>query len=337
MPPILQNLSISQALPAYMKALAEKDPAANLLLCYGEEEYLHRHVMRTIQRQPRENYTFRWGMFAELAPSAQALCQAPSLFATRQVSFFQQCQLQQGGIQKLLQELPPLAKIQHPCIFSYVKDKLPAALLKACQQAGVWIMNGAPLSATALPEFVAQKARDHGITLTASAISHLIQCTGNALSTLEHAIEQLSVLGLPNPLTPDVIARYIAPTKEERFFLLEQLLLQGKFPQAHLFLQDQLAKGESAVLLNSLLIKHCRTALLCKSLQQKSQPLPASTLRLPPFVLQSYNRYVQHKPMWMLTKAFFLTQETDMALKSSRLPHDLLLAQIVETLSSAAR
>ena len=333
MPPVPQNTSISAALPAYVRALAEKDPAANLVVCYGEEEYLHRQVLRAVQKQAAENkYLFRWGMFAELAPSAQALCQAPSLFATRQITFFQQCQTQQAGLQKLLQEFPPLSQVHQPCIFSYVKDKLPAAILKACQKAGAWIMHGAPLSPMALSEFAAKKAHDQGIPLTSAALSQLLQRTGNSLATLDHALEQLAVLDLPTPITPAQVAKYIASTREEPFFLLEQLLLQSKFAQAQLFLQAQLAKGESAVLLNSLLSKHCRTALLCKSLQKKSQPLPTSTLRMPPFVLQSYNRYVQHKPMWILTKAFLLTQETDLALKSTRLPHDLLLTRIVDTL-----
>ena len=333
MSPVSSTTHISKALPAYVQALAKKEPAANILICYGEEEYLHRQVLRTLQKQAGENqYLFRWGMFAELAPSAQTLCQSPSLFATRQITFFQQCQTQQAGLQRLLQELPDVAKIHHPCIFSYVKDKLPATLLKICQKMGAWVLHGGPLSPPALAEFAAQKACDHGITLSAPAIARLLLLTGNSLSTIDHAIEQLAVLDLPAPLTPEHVTQYIAPTREASFFQLEQLLLQDKFSQAHLFLQERLARGESAVLLNSLLIKHCRTALLCKSLQTKQQPMPTSALRMPSFVLQNYHRYVHHKPMARLTQAFLLTQETDLALKSTRLPQDLLLARSIDTL-----
>jgi DNA polymerase III delta subunit len=323
----MSSLHITKTLDTYLKALAAKDSKASVLVCYGEEEYFHRNLRRALQGFCKQaGFDFQWGAFTELAEGLTAHTQATSLFAPRRITCLQQMhQAQNATVQRMLQRLAAEPPLQNPYVLTYGKATLPAELLKTCKKASFWLMECSPLPAASIPTWISQEALHRGMDLPPASVHRLHQGLGNHISQLDDALSQLSLLD--KPLTPDVIAQYVRPTKEESLFYLDQLLLTQQIPQAHLFISTLLERGESVVLLNSLFAKHCRTALLCK--RGHTQP---GKLRLPPFVVQSYTRYVRNKSERCFLETLRLCQQTDMAIKSSKMPHDLLLSRLIESL-----
>jgi DNA polymerase-3 subunit delta len=174
-----------------------------------------------------------------------------------------------------------------------------------------------------LPMLAASLAKEEGKVLGAAEARLLIDLVGTDLLTLKNQISLLSLfVGERRSVTAEDIQKLFLETADKEVFALTRALSEGDQAQAFTLLRHLLHQGEAPIKLLALLTRHYRLVFKAKLLLKKGQGshAMASSLKLPPFVVEQYLDQAQTLPWKKAIKIFQELFRTDRALKSSPLP-----------------
>jgi len=204
-------------------------------------------------------------------------------------------------------------------------------LLKAAEQHGKAIQSTLPKGAV-LEKWINSRVKNIGARIAPDATSLLANFVGNNLRLLANEIDKLALyVGEEGTITIPDIRLLCAQAQEARIFDLTDALALRNQKQALNILHDLLSDGEPPLRLISTITGQVRSLLLVKELAQKGMRAPqiASTLGMPPFVVDKAIRQVKNFKPAQLENTYRDLLATDAALKRSRLTPEMALDLLV--------
>jgi DNA polymerase-3 subunit delta len=143
-------------------------------------------------------------------------------------------------------------------------------------------------------------------------------------------------VGEAKRITEDDVAACVAHTRARSIFDLANAVGQGDRQTALRIARQMLADRESPLRLCAMLARHIRQLATARELDEKrmGEVEIASELGIPPFFVQETLRQARRWTPRALRAAFELLYEADKSLKSSRLPDELVVEQLVARLAA---
>ncbi len=210
-------------------------------------------------------------------------------------------------------------------------------LLKAAEQAGTVIHSVLPSKGAAIKNWIIQRAKNSGVTITPEAATLLADFIGNQLRLLANEIDKLATyVGTGATITAEDVRLLSAQVQEARIFDLTDAMAQRNRKQALDILHDLLADGEPPLKLISTITTQVRSLLLVKELSQQGMrgAQIASTIGIAPFVADKALRQVGKFTPAQLESAYRQLLATDAALKRSRMTPEMALDLLVVNFGS---
>jgi DNA polymerase-3 subunit delta len=187
-----------------------------------------------------------------------------------------------------------------------------------------------------LPGWVQERARRAGYSLQQEAAVLLAELIGGELGVLAVSLDKIALYaGAGEGITADHVAEVVAATRVSSIFELTDALGKRDWAQASLLMRNIVGGGQSALLVLAMLVRQLRLILQAKLWQGRASDL-APTLGVRPFVADTLVAQARRYTEAELYRALRLAARTDARLKSSRLPHEVLLdALLMEFLGEA--
>lgn len=181
-------------------------------------------------------------------------------------------------------------------------------------------------------------AKRQSLPLSDSAIQCLLELGGADFYKIENEIQKLAFLfaAHPTPLQADDISEHLGAIRAEHVFKLTEYLIAGQKQKATFLIEDLLQRQESPLAILGILAKHCRNHLKYQDLKTEGQSSHqiSSSIKIPSFLLSSYERYSKSTHRHHLLSALKLCQRADIQFKtSSQLPAIHVLSPIISQLS----
>jgi DNA polymerase III delta subunit len=213
----------------------------------------------------------------------------------------------------------------HLCIVMKA-DKALDTLLKEVKKINGFILHAvepAPFEFNTYIDYVAKRA---GVSFAPDAKNMLVENLGKNVGLLDNEIQRLASIfdGRTAPLRSGDIAPYLGLLKEDFAITVRNYLLAGKNGKAHAIVADLLARGESGLAILGILAKHSRTAI------KFAKSTPAD---VPGYLVSNYRNYFNRVGIAKLKQALNLCINGDRLLKSKRVSEELVLSQVVDSLS----
>ncbi|MFL5626065.1 MAG: DNA polymerase III subunit delta [Ktedonobacteraceae bacterium] len=210
-------------------------------------------------------------------------------------------------------------------------------LLKAAEQSGTVIHSVLPSKGAATRNWIIQRTKNIGVTITPEAATLLADFIGNQLRLLANEIDKLATyVGTGATITAEDVRLLSAQVQEARIFELTDAMAQRNRKQALDILHDLLADGEPPLKLISTITTQLRSLLLVKELSQQGMrgAQIASTIGIAPFVADKALRQVGKFTPAQLESAYRQLLATDAALKRSRMTPEMALDLLVVNFGS---
>jgi DNA polymerase-3 subunit delta len=201
--------------------------------------------------------------------------------------------------------------------------------LKKASRAGekIYYPEYAPLSSQEKSAWIAKKLSEAGKNIEPQALQLLANSSINSFQTgLE--INKLAYSPI-NPLTKDAIYDLCLLPDTETIFNLTEAIAQKNCRRAFELLNRQLEKGAEPLYLLSMIAREIKILVKIKSAGATEAHNMAETVREHPFVVQKSASAAAGFTMEQLTHLYDQIQKTDYAIKSSRMPSDILLTKLV--------
>jgi DNA polymerase III delta subunit len=188
-----------------------------------------------------------------------------------------------------------------------------------------------------IPQYVGGVAKKYGLNLTNDAKNLVVECLGKELSVLDNEIKRLALIfpASQTILNSRDIAPYLNFLKEDLGSKLRNLILQHSYSHAQALIFSLLRRGESGLALLGMLAKHCRSSLKVSYLLRQGYTYKeiATKTQLQSYQIAGYAKYMESSSKAKLTAALKLCTEADSALKSSRVSEEVVLGQILASMS----
>ena len=189
-----------------------------------------------------------------------------------------------------------------------------------------------------VPQVIQAFAAGFGLNLDAEARQTMIEANGNDLIKHRHELNKIALLQGEKKgiLTKEDIAPLLGLLRQDDSFQLDRLLIQRQWPEAHALADALIARGEKALGIVAILANHCRNVIRIEAaLTSGCSPSNLHTeVRLPPFMLKAYIPFATRADIPRYIQALRLCQKADMALKSTPVSESLLVAQVIEALTT---
>ena len=170
-----------------------------------------------------------------------------------------------------------------------------------------------------LPQFIRDRAKDSGLTITGPALKLFCRRVGNNLAEIVGEMGKLaSYVGESAYIEEDDVAAVVSDTKVESVFALTDALGNGQRAEALRLLGRLLDDGQPPLVILSMLVRHFRQLWKARELltQGVSQKDLAQRIKVNPYFLGGLLTQARQCPEDRLRRAFPLFLAADMALKS---------------------
>ncbi len=175
-----------------------------------------------------------------------------------------------------------------------------------------------------LASFVVSFAQEEGKRMSPLLARKLIEFVGDDLLGLQNQVKLLSTyVGKKNEIELGDIETLFAESADKDIFALTQLILQNEKAKTFCLLRQLLNQGEVPLIIFSLLARHYRGLLKIKLLERRKLASfeIAQHLKLPAFVIEKNIPQARQISWKKLIQIYQDLSKTDLALKSSPLPH----------------
>ncbi len=206
-------------------------------------------------------------------------------------------------------------------------------LLKAAEKCGKVIQSTVP-KGNALESWITKRAKGLHVKIAPDAVALLANFIGSNLRLLANELDKLATfVGPDGTIKEEHVRQLSAHVQEARIFDLTDALAQRNRKQALNILHDLLSDGEPPIKLIGTITSQVRSLILVKELAQKGMRSPqiASTVGMPPFVVEKAMRQVGNFSTAQLEGTYRQLMATDAALKRSRMTPELALDLLVVT------
>lgn len=185
-----------------------------------------------------------------------------------------------------------------------------------------------PLFDQDLRQWIQQRVAEFGQSITAEALSLLVELVGPDLIKLEQEIFKLSLRkGKGLEIEEEDIIALSENMREESPFALAQAVADSDLPKSFYLLYKNLRQGEPPLLLLSLIGRQMRLVgkakeLLAEGLSRKEIELK---LKILPAQAKDFWGQVEKNSLAKIIETWPILERTDREMKSSRLAKELLL------------
>lgn len=181
-----------------------------------------------------------------------------------------------------------------------------------------------PLTERQLPDFVKECAKNAQLSLTADAISQLIETVGADLGQLHQSIERVAhYVGLQGTAQPKDIEALVPNTRVQSVFKLVDALGANDIATSLRVLHTLLETKEPALRLLALVVRHVRQLWVLQDALARTPNLSyaqaAQVAGVPPFAVGKLMDQARRLSKLQVEKMHEHVYQTDRALKRSRL------------------
>jgi len=217
-------------------------------------------------------------------------------------------------------------------------DKLDGRgkLAKIAKKQGC-LIDAKPLRGGELRAFVRAEATARGHNIAPQAIETLLDAVGDDLAAIDDAIERLSLfVGAGQRIDPDAVMTCVTRIRVESIWSLVDAIGLRDRRKGIAAAQSLLADREPPLRLLAMVARQLRiVARMREALSEGLRPQEAAKQAgAPPFKASDLTASARQFTADTLGEAFALIAQTDMALKSSKRPPDVVLQEAVLELCS---
>ncbi|MDH3624516.1 MAG: DNA polymerase III subunit delta [Myxococcales bacterium] len=220
-------------------------------------------------------------------------------------------------------------------------DKLDGRgkLAKIAKKGG-WLIDAKPLRGRELRAFVRGEATTRGHNIAPQAIETLLDAVGNDLAAIDDATERLSLfVGPGQRIDADAVMTCVTRIRVESIWSLVDAIGLKDRRKGMAAAQSLLADREPPLRLLAMVARQLRiVARMREALSEGLRPEEAARRAgAPPFKAADLTASARQFTAHTLGQAFAIISQTDMALKSSKRPPDVVLHQAVLELCASRR
>ena len=183
-----------------------------------------------------------------------------------------------------------------------------------------------------LPPFILEIAGKFNKKVSREALNLLIEVVGNDLQSLNNEIEKLSIyLGKRETIVPEDIEAVVTKLKISTIFELVDSIGEKNRKEALKRLILLLDSGEPPLLILAMITRQFRLLGRAGELLKKgtSPPEIAKELKIPPFTVAKLIKGAERFSLKEIEEFFPQLFDTDLALKSSRIPKKIILERLI--------
>jgi DNA polymerase III subunit delta len=242
---------------------------------------------------------------------------------------------QKSALQSYLEHPHPTSCLVRSASQKKGLDKLESAVASV----GMVLHLSAP-SEREMPEWLKERARRFGKTLTQQAAVRLFEEVGGDLRILEREIEKLvAYVGEKSRIDIEDVMDSASSQRAYSVFELLNYVGRRQSREAIASLRKLILAGESPIAIVSLLARQIRIVWQVKDAMERRQPVTeiARQLNLPTFVIKGYAQQAPHFTEAELSEIHKALRETDFKLKSTGTAPVLLLEGLVLGLCGKGR
>ncbi len=186
-----------------------------------------------------------------------------------------------------------------------------------------------PISPQKKSAWIAKKLSEAGKKIEPQALQILANSSINSFQT-DLEINKLIYAPI-NPITKNAIYDLCLLPDTETIFNLTEAIAQKNRGRAFELLNRQLEKGTEPLYLLSMIAREIKILIKIKSVNADDEKTHnmAETVCEHPFVVQKSSSASRHFTLEQLVSLYEQIQKTDYAIKSSRIPTDILLTKLV--------
>ncbi len=191
-----------------------------------------------------------------------------------------------------------------------------------------------PLRGARLQRWIGERVAGGGGAIAPGAVELLARVVGDDLWALSQEIEKLLLFCQEKPITEDAVGQLSSPAREVRAYELADALLEGKSRGAGRLLHQLLQEGLVPAQLLAAVTRQLRQALLAQELLGRGVRGKELGEKLGLFGYPLEKALGQARfPHPRLEGAYYKVLETDLAIKTGKLPGELALDLLVAELS----
>ncbi len=185
-----------------------------------------------------------------------------------------------------------------------------------------------------LRDWIQKRVTEGGGTISAGAISLLVELIGSDLWVMDREIEKLLLYTSNHPITEDVVKQVVSQAREIDVFDLTDAVLNSEAQVAHRVLQQLIRRGMSASYLLVMITRQLRLIVRAKELAQE---LPRPQVRDKLGLTSDYglDKILSQAKAYSLSRlreAYHKLLETDFAIKTGKYSGDLALDLLIAEL-----
>ncbi|HMQ10690.1 MAG TPA: DNA polymerase III subunit delta [Oligoflexia bacterium] len=193
-------------------------------------------------------------------------------------------------------------------------------LLQECPQPSIHEMSS----------WLKQFSQEKNLSLDPQAATLLLDYIGADLAKLFHSLEKLALYKHPqNQVNAEDIHQVVLQSSGQDLFSLIDLVFEQKKPAALETLKFILQEGDHPLVVLSLLIRHTRILMLCKTLAASPPASIAKKAGIPPFTVKKYLQQAKRLSGQKLYQVFTQLNHLDTQFKSSPVPARWQLEQFI--------
>lgn len=196
-----------------------------------------------------------------------------------------------------------------------------------------------PLKGHALREHVGLEAEERGHPIAPNAAEALLDTLGDDLAALDDALERLSLyVGPGQRIDLPAVEACVARVKVDSIWALVDAVSMRDVRQASAAAASLLADREAPLRILAMLARQLRTVARMRDALQRglSDEEATKAAGAPPFKARALRAAAKRFTIEDLTRAFALIAETDLLLKGSKIPDDVVLERTVLELCRAS-
>ena len=319
----------------FFRRVAEEGAFAPVFVIHGAERFLVDEAVRRLTSAvfPSGRDDFNFASFHGSETGGGAVAGAASqvpMFAARRLVVLK------GADQMKPTELAAVASYaEDPADFSVLvveavkldgRQKAVKRLLKA--SAAVEFV---PLYERDAIQWVQRQTRRRGLSLPSDAPAYLVDALGPALGPLDKALERVQIyVGDEDGATLDDVKAVVPDTRVRSVFELTDHLSARQFAAASACFHRMLEQGESPIGSLAMIARQFRQLLLARDGAAKGlrDSELARHIGCPPFRVRAIGQASRGFSEARLRMILRAVAETDLALKSSRLPKETLVERL---------
>jgi DNA polymerase-3 subunit delta len=181
-----------------------------------------------------------------------------------------------------------------------------------------------------IPTWVQAKVKEYGKKIEGGAVGILHNYVGNNLSDLASQIEKLVMyVGDRERISSSDAESVVGQSKSYNIFQLNDAIGEKECRKALEILKELFLLGEKAGAVIYRLSEHFERFIKVKSLPSQKGTSLASILKVHPYFVQKYQKQAENFSEEELERGLVLLYQTDVGLKSSLMPDEILMEVLV--------